>query len=423
MKKAFVGFFCHSGRLKPPRSTLFNTVLLCSMWCGLVLTELISETVLPLTISEFTASAAVIGLILALNPIFGFIAQPIVGVLSDRIRTPLGRRGFFLVICAPVVAVCLCLVPNAQWLLQLVLLIVVYQFFQDLLWGSDHPLLADIIPVRYRTLVNASMFMSAQVLGFVFNRYGLGQWLEDYGAEFLYRIAAVGQIGLVSLVALLLREPDVEPAARPKLTARRYVNDFLGDRILRRFAALGFMQFLFQNMVLGFFVLFVVRSMGLTAADFGVANSWRSLLSFALAIPFAIVAERWLPKQWTMVGGFALAVVGCWFGWQAQTSADLLTVMILFGTGMLISQVTLKPFFTEYIPRDIIGQISGAYNICLALGRTLALAGGGWLIGQWGNDYRIIWPIAMGAGIISMLIAATIPDVRHQQRRTELARS
>lgn len=118
------------------------TFLLCTIISGLALTEQLSSNLLPLAISRFTEDAAIIGLILMLNPTFGFIAQPLIGILSDKIWTPIGRRAFFLVTCAPIVALCLIFIPEVAALWQLVVLVVLYQFFQDVPGGSNHPLLS-----------------------------------------------------------------------------------------------------------------------------------------------------------------------------------------------------------------------------------------------------------------------------------------
>jgi Na+/melibiose symporter-like transporter len=400
-----------------PRAKWHLVLILCSMWCGLVVTENISNQILPLTIRKFTDDAAIIGYILALNPLFGFIANPLVGILSDRIWTPIGRRGFFLVTCAPIVAVCLVLVPEARFLWHLVVLVVVYQFFQDVLWGSDHPLLADLVPPGQRTLVNASMLMSAQAVGWLFNRYGMGQLLEAYGETLLYSIGAIAQVGMVSFAALFLRERKIEPKPRPPLTPLRYTRDFLGDPVLRRFGALGFTQYLSQNVIQGLIVLFAVDTLGVTRGDFGRVWSWYPAIAFCFAIPIGIVAERWLPKQWTLIGGYCLMMLSAVFGWYAEDVGDLLPVVLCFGVGQLVSGVVQKAFFTEFIPRDIIGQIAGAYNICLALGRTVALAGGGLLIKFLDNDYRYIFPISFVFALISVLIALGIRDVRFEESR------
>lgn len=102
---------------------------------------------------------------------------------------------------------------------------------------------------------------------------------------------------------------------------------------------------------------------------------------------------------------------------MAESATGLLVSIVLFGFGQVTSAVTQKAFFTEYIPRDIVGQISGTYNVCLALGWTVALAGGGWVISLLGHDYRWIFPLSAVAGLVSIAILLRLRDVRYEARR------
>jgi MFS family permease len=404
-----------------PKAPVSVFIILCSIWCGLVITEAISANILPLTIKTFTDNPAVIGLILALNPFFGFIAQPLVGILGDRIWTPLGRRAFFLIVGAPVVALCLVLIPEVRVLWFLVVLVVIYQFTQDILWGSDHPLLADLVPARQRILANSLILTSSQLIGFFFLKRGMG-WLlrvagDDLGGEMLYFIAAFAQVILVAGAALFLKEKKPVPSDRPRLTPVRYFKDFFGDRILRKFGFLAFFQAFFFSVITTFIVLFAVEAVGITSSQFGNSWSWFPLVSLFFAIPMGIVVEKYLPKQWALVAGYAMALVGCGIGYFASDADDFVSLAMIFGTGMLICNLTQKPFFTEFIPKDIIGQVAGTYNICFAVGRTIAAAGGGYLIKWLGSDYRMIFPIAFGAGVIAVIIATTLRDPRFEAQR------
>lgn len=384
--------------------------------CGLSITEQISGNILPLTIRHFTADAAIIGLILALNPAFGFIAQPLVGIVSDKIWTPLGRRAIFLVGGAPIVALCLVLVPAAQVLWHLVVLVVIFQFFQDVLWGSDHPLIADLVPPHQRTIVKACMSTTVQIVVFLFLKFGIGYALDRFGERFLYWCAAGAQLVLVAGAALFLREKRRAAVTRPKLTPKRYVTDLFGDPVLRRFGFLAMSQAMFFHVVTGFIILFAVHSVGITKAAFGNAWSVHALIALCCAIPLGFAVER-IPKQWALVIGYAVALGGCVLGFLARDAGSFFLIAIVFGFGSVIVDVTQKPFFTEYMPTDIIGQLSGAYNICYATGRSLALAGGGLIVSLAGNNYRAIWLIALVFGLMSALIAATIPDRRYSRRR------
>lgn len=405
-----------SAAASPVRVPFKVIVSLCAIVGGLQLAEEISNNVLPLTLCRLTESASTIGMILAIHPLFGFVAQPVVGILGDRIWTRVGRRAFFLVVCAPLAAVCLWVMPHMSGLGALLVVVVLFQFFLALLWGSDHPLITDLVPSHQRTIVKGWMMAAAQLCSFVFVKWGIGHAIDRFGEASVYRIAAAGMIVLVGFAALFLNETRVTPAPRPRLTVRRYVGDLLGDPILRRFAILGFVYSTFVNVVIGFAVLFAVQTVGISKAAFGGAWSTQALLALACAIPLGLLIER-MPKQWALVTGFGISVIGCIGGFLTHDVRGFYAVAILFGLGYLIVEVTLKPFFSEYLPRDIVGQLTGAYNICYAMGRVTALVGAGWIVSFAGNNYRVIWILALVCGLAAACVAGSIPDLRFAARR------
>lgn len=390
--------------------------ILSSVWSGLVITEQILNNVLPLTLSSFTRDAAVIGLVLAIHPLFGFTVQPAVGILSDRIWTRLGRRAFFLVVAAPLVALFLFLIPHAHTFWQLVAVVFAFNFFQGIVWGAEHPLMADMVPPEQRTLIKAATTCVSQLTAFGFLQFGMGWFLTRFGLDALYNMAAVGMIVLIALPALFLREHRVEPVPRPRLTLKRYVTDFLGEKILRRFGYLAFTQSVLLNVVTGFVVLFAVQTIALKKADFGQVWSWQSLPALFFAIPLGYWIER-LPKHKALAAGYATSLVACLLGIFATNGQHLLFVAVLFGLGFVTMEVTQKPFFSEFLPKDLVGQLSGAYNVCYAFGRVAAHAGGGALISLCSNNYRIIWIVSGVCCVLAFFIALSIPDRRHAARQ------
>lgn len=386
------------------------------IWGALMTTEQLSIHLLPLTIKEFTSSTTILGLLLFVNRAFGFIAQPLVGILSDKIWTPIGRRAFFLITGAPIVAICLWLIPEARFLWHIVVLIVVYQFFQDILWGSDHPLLADLFPPKQRLFVSGMLITAGQFTTFIFLDYGMGK----VDADKLYRIVAVIQVVLVSGLSFFLNERPVEKVDRPKLGVKRYISDLMGHPIRRRFATLYFSLSVLMNVAVtgGFLVLFAKENLGVSKEDYGSTFSVSTIGPLFLSVPFAIVVERYLSKQLALLIGIAALITALAIGWTAESMDALYWLAILWGIGYMITIVTFKPFFSEYVPKDIIGQVSGALNICWGLGGAVAVLGGALLIEHaFDDNYRSIFPMALAMGLVSIYLAARIPDKRFQERK------
>lgn len=81
---------------------------------------------------------------------------------------------------------------------------------------------------------------------------------------------------------------------------------------------------------------------------------------------------------------------------------------------------TFKPFFSEYVASDIIGQISGALNICWGVARLLAVLLTGFAIDFiFDDNYRFIFPLAIAMGCIPLYLAFSIPDLRFEARKAD----
>ncbi|MDQ8198940.1 MFS transporter [Pelagicoccus enzymogenes] len=390
-----------------------------SMWTGLVVTEYVSNNVLSWEIKKFTENAFIISFLLSLNPAFGFIANPIIGIISDRIWTPVGRRAFFLIVGAPIVATCLILIPHAQSLIFLVLLIFIYQIVQDILWGSDHPLLADLVSPEMRTKMVGTMNTCSQLAGFFFLRYAMDGGENFFGTKLPFYIAAAAQVLMVAAVAIYIGrlERPAPKTNRPKLTFKRYVHDAFAEPTRRRYLTMVFSASFALSVVQGFASLYAVETLFLSRSEFGQAWSYFSLIPIFFAFAAGWAVERFLPKPIALAIAFAVMACGSILGYFAGSQHALSIVAIVVSAGTVVFQVTYKAFYTEFLPKDIIGQLSGVLNICYALGRLMAYWIAGGIIFLLGNDYSYIWPISAVASLVSIIIVLRIPDPRFLARK------
>jgi len=389
---------------------------LCAIASGLLLNEQICNLVIPLSLHRFSIDARLIGLILAIHPAFGLVVQPLVGMWGDRIWTRLGRRATFLVIAAPLTAGCLVLMATAPRFGTYLSLLVLFQFCFAVLWGSDHPLTAELVPDAERPLVQGSVLASGQLASFLFVAWGVGYAMDRWGEASVYWMVAACQIVLVAGAALFLGEVPQRPRFRPQLTLRRYLRDSWGDPIFRQFALLGGVYAAFISSVSGFAVLFAVRTLGLSRAAFGQAWGIQSLLAICAAIPVGWMVAR-SSKRLALLMGFGCALFACLLALSADSQRSIAAIAVWYGFGILTIEVTLRPYLAEHLPRDIVGQLMGAYNFCYAAGRILALLGTGWAVASANGNYRVIWWVAIGCGVVGMVLTATLPDGRRRVRR------
>ncbi len=418
--------------------------VLCSIFFGVAVTEACSVNLLPLTLALYTTNPTTIFLILAINPAFGFIAQPLVGVLSDRTWTRVGRRAFFLIVCAPLVAVCLLLIPFAArfWgtatILPIVVLVVFLQFFQDMLNGSDQPLLADLVPPQQRTFM-LGLVKSFDNLATMFALFVGMTWVANYRAVHqeenfglpLYVTAAVCQLLFVMVAAFFLGEKPIERVERGPLTPMRYLRDFFGQPILLRLGIAYFLRAFTRTAVVGSVALYATSTLGVSEDEFGNSWGWMPFIALVLGVPLGLSAERY-PKHRVLQSAFLAIIAGCSVGYFAGSTMGLTVAALLFGFGDMLLEVTHKAYMSDYYPPDLIGQLSGAVNIFYASGRTAALIFTGFCVRfmnrgiDWDNpapnaavDYHVIWVISAASALAGIFVLMTVRDHRFDHIREQ----
>jgi len=410
-------------------------IILCCLFLGTGITEASSVYVLPLTIELFTQNPAYIFLILSLNPFFGIIAQPLAGLISDRIWTPLGRRAFLMIISAPIVAIALVFLPFAAALWHVILLVIFIQFFQDILYGSDQPLLADLVPPEQRTTM-LGLVKGFENVGFLLVLYVGMSIVADYRIENgdaryglpMYFIAAAAQIALVMVPAFFLKERRIVPNTRSRLTPLSYIRDFVGQPMLLRIACSYMIRSFSRTAIVGSVALYATNTLGFGEDQVGMSWGVMPFVALALGVPLGLLVERFAKHRALQVG-YLIVIAACILGYTAHTPLALAGVALVFGCGDVILEITHKAFMSDRYPADKIGQLTGAVNIFHAVGRTSSLIFVGFLV-KWLNpsadssgtdavattDYSVIWVIGTIAAIGGILLMNTVRDYRHEAR-------
>ncbi len=415
--------------------------VLCSIFFGASVTEAVSVNLLPLTLALFTRDPNLVFWVLAINPAFGFIAQPLVGLLSDHVWTRIGRRAVFLVVAGPIVACSLVAIPFVTSFAVLVLIVVVLQLFQDVINGSDQPLLADLVPPEQRTFA-LGLVKAAENTGFLLVLFVGMPMVEAYRDSHgdsryglpVYAAAAMCQLLFVALAAFFLQEKPIVRQSRPQLSLRRYISDFFDQPMLPRIACAYFLRAFARTAVVGSVALFAYHTLQLSEQEFGSSWGWMPFIALVGGVPLGLMAERFAKNRVLQVA-FLLLIAGCAIGYFSVDVRGLIVAALVFGIGDMLLEVSHKAYMSEYYPADLIGQLSGAVNCFYAAGRTAALLTVGWAVKSvnptldWANvpanasiDYRIIWIISSVAALIGIAILCTTRDYRHElktQSRTE----
>jgi MFS family permease len=152
-------------------------------------------------------------LIWCAGPVTGLLVQPIIGALSDKTWTPLGRRRPFILLGALLGAIALFLFPYAPTLLIAALLIWVIDACVNVSQGPYRALVPDIVPEHQQTVANSYLnfaFGAGSVISL-----SIAPILRLFNVEMTvaqqYIMASAALILLILYTSMLIREH-----ARPK---------------------------------------------------------------------------------------------------------------------------------------------------------------------------------------------------------------
>jgi maltose/moltooligosaccharide transporter len=154
----------------------------------------------------YLSSLFLIGLLMALDNIIGIIIQPLMGSLSDKTRTKLGRRMPYLIVGIPMGALFFALIPTQTSLLSLVL----YMFFFGLSMGFYRSqavsLMPDFVQPVNRSKGNAIINLMGGI-GVAFG-YGFSLLLALIDLQYLFLIVSFIMVAALLVLLWRIKERD-----------------------------------------------------------------------------------------------------------------------------------------------------------------------------------------------------------------------
>ncbi len=381
-------------------------------------------------------AATALGFTTVAGLIVASLTQPIVGVISDRARTPLGRRMPFFIGGALGVALCLYLIALAPAWGVVVAGILLIQVFSNTVQGPWQALIPDHVPHEQRGQA-ASVKAIIEILAALAIGFAAGKIVArapDWGQAAL--IAAVSvpvALYAISIAVTWLGARERPDAARsiPDTTirqamARAFHVDF------KSYPAFGWwfanrMLFWAGLLILRtFLLLYAINVLGMaeSAAQSYVANL-NLILGGALilaTVPAGWLSDRMGRRPFVMAAG-ALAALGA-LAILLTRDLTLVTVggaIVGVGAGAFIS--VNWALVTDIIPRDEAARYLGMANIATAGGSGLGRLIGALLIdpinaaaGGTAPGYLTVYGIAAAFFLLSAVAIAFLPAEKQVAR-------
>lgn len=362
-----------------------------------------------LTLSSNTQEPAIVGhMVLKLAPdrpntalgfatfaglVVAMLVQPIVGVLSDRTRTPLGRRLPYLIGGVFLITACLYLIALAPIFALLVFGLLLIQLASNVVQAPWQALIPDLVPEEQRGQASGLKAMF-DILAFVIGRMVAGQLVgryNEWGAAAL--IAAVSVPVAVFIVALIVTviwgrgKPGQIVEAPSRSIGDAFKNTFSVD--FHTYPAFGWWfgnrllfwgAFIFLNTFLLFYTIDVV---GLPEADAQrFVGTLSAILGGALVLvtlPSGWLADRFGRKPLVLVSGF-VAFLGTIFLILVRDTTLITIASAIIGVGIGTYLSANWALITDIVPRGEAARYLGIANIATAGGSGLARLMGGLLI-------------------------------------------
>ncbi len=361
------------------------------------------------------------------------LVQPIVGVFSDRTRSPWGRRLPYFVIGTLGVIACLYLIALAPVWGMVVVGILIIQVFSNVVQGPWQALIPDQVPEHQRGRA-ASMKGFFEIVAALAGGYAAGSIVAQYvkwgEVAVVVAVSVPVVIYLIALVVTAIGAREVPEAADN--APQRTIGEALAKTFYVDFRSYPAFGWWFANRLLfwagllmlrTFLLLFVVSVVGLSEAQ---AQRYVAQLNIVLGVALVLVMipSGWLSDRFgrkpLVVASGLLAGVGTALILLSGSNLTAITAagaVVGIGTGIFIS--ANWALVTDIVPDDEAARYLGMANIATAGGSGLGRLLGALLIDPLNAatqttsvGYLVIYGIATAFFLASALIITQLPALR-----------
>ncbi|HIP88077.1 MAG TPA: MFS transporter [Anaerolineales bacterium] len=371
----------------------------------------------------FGLSATLTGFIMTLDNIAAFFIQPIMGAISDRTYTRIGRRMPYIITCAPIAVLAFALIPIAPMLIppelngQVGQLTGLFAFFiaslgvmllaMAVFRTPVIALMPDLIPSQFRSQANGVI----NLMG------GLGGVLAFLGGGILYKIYRplpfwVG--GLITLIAVgilfwKVKEPKelVESAARqePGPDIFRGLKDIPREnaRSLTLLILAIFFWFVGYNAIETFFSSYGVATLGVSESTASMILSVAYITFIAFSIPSGFIAGR-IGRKRTIIIGLAAFTVLLVVAFFVPVVPAVVTLLALGGVAWSLVNINSLPMVVDTSPsEEVLGTYTGLYYVAGTLAAVVGPILNGWVIDLTGRNYNMIFLVTPAFFVLAIL--------------------
>ena len=381
------------------------------------------DNVIPLILKNtFHLGETWTGVVMAMDNVLALMLLPLFGMLSDKLRTPLGRRTPFILVGTVLAVICMILLPvtdNAGSLTGFFIALGAVLLSMGFYRSPAVALMPDLTPKPLRSKANAVINLMG-ALGGIFTLVMISVLVPKTGRpDYMPLFLSVAAVMVVAVVALLLTirenrmareaaEAWPEPEEEPVKTGEKKKLPRPVLRSLLFLLASVFLWFTAYNAVTTAFSRYAEEVWGMQGGGFASCLMVATGVAVVSYLPIGFLSSRFGRKKMILAGILLMCaayVSGIFFG---HFSPLLYVVFGLTGVGWASINVNSYPMVVEMGSGADVGKYTGMYYFFSMGAQVFTPIFSGVLLEH--ISYRTLSPYA---AVFSLLSFITMLFVRH----------
>lgn len=372
--------------------------------------------VLTLWLQRFTTDARLIGFLGGSHSYEGVVLQPLAGSISDRIKSPLGRRRPIILLFVPISCLFLCLAPIAAHsashrLLWVVISVMIFTSTFNLAYDPYQALLADITHPAQRGRV----------------------------AGFWYLVGSVGQVAILFIKAsltakffwvagIMIVTTLITAIGTPERPTTGHTFGRKREELRAAFAGLGLLK---QTRL--YLLMFLFYGAGTDAITPNLAifiekithcsddTALHSVIMLQLFVALSMIPCGWLVDRVgakrVLLAGLGLVALASLCGLWINTLPQVWIVLAVAGIGTAAQNAGSYPLLTRLVPPREIGFYTGLQTAGVSIAGPAAIWLTGTLINHSHHQYRVIFAVCV---VCTALAAIALTPIDLKAARQEV---
>lgn len=398
---------------------------ICAFW------QLYDNVIPRILTDTFGIGDTLTGAIMGIDNILALFLLPFIGTLSDKVRTPLGKRTPFILVGTFFAVILMYFIPYADNTQNFILFFIALGFALIAMASYRSPavaLMPDLTPKPLRSKANAVINLMG-TLGGIFTLIMISLLIpkDTLKPNYMPVFIAVAALMALAVVILLVTIKENKLGKEVSLTNKEddttQVEEKLGPHILPKdvkrsliFLLLSvFLWFTAYNAVTSAFSRYAVKVWGLTGGSYANALLVATGAATISYIPIGYISSKFGRKN-TVIGGIVLMTLSYMTGFLVTEYSPIIYIVFAFtGIGWAAINVNSYPMVVDMSLGSDVGKYTGIYYTFSMLAQTITPILSGALLEN--VSYRTLFPYAF---VFSTLSLCTMLFVKHGNTKPEL---